>query len=160
MKKLLTLLMMICSLSSYSQTNDEIYQKALLEHNKKIVAHFFDAIEQKEYQLIRNIFDLNAHAIYSNTTANISDTVAGREAIVAYLEDSYKKYYSIHFQKEMNTLNDAKEIVVRYSGTFETSTGEKLKQSSFVTFKLLNGKIVEYVEYGYTPSMAKGKENN
>jgi ketosteroid isomerase-like protein len=155
MKKLIILIAVVLAFPSFSQDNNEIYKKALIEHNKKVVNFFFQALEQKDYTLLKTITDEKGKLVSFNPETNQSENTIGREAIGARFEELYKGFSEIQYQKEVNVTEDPSNVVVKYTATLVSMNGDKIKSNALITFKLKDGKIVEFEEFNNPVVMAK-----
>jgi ketosteroid isomerase-like protein len=155
MKKLIILIAAVIAFPSFSQDNNEIYKKALAEHNKKIVNFFFQALEQKDYVLLKTITDQNGQLISSNPENNQPETISGREAIGVRFEKLYEGFTQIQYEKEVNVSEDPSKVMVKYTASLVSPDGGKLKSNALITFKLKDGKIVEFEEFNNPVALTK-----
>jgi ketosteroid isomerase-like protein len=146
MKKYLVLFAMMLSLTSFAQDREAQYKTALIAHNKKIVSFFFDALERKDYSQLRNIIDANGKAVYAKTNTD-AETVQGNESIKAVFQSYLHGFSKTDYQTEVLATEDPTLIMVKVKGDLEEVGGAKKATSYLATFKLKDGKIVEYIEY-------------
>ena len=142
MKKLMILSLLIISMASQAQDNEAKYKKALVDYNKKVISYFYDALERKDYDQLKGIFDFNGRAVYSIA----SDTIKGREAIGEQFKASRDAFSKVKYTTEVNVMEDPTMVLVKVKSEFHTSNGMK-QNNAMATFKIKNGKIVEYLEY-------------
>lgn len=159
MKNLLILVLAMLVLPVFSQNKDLIYKKALGDHNKKTIDNFFRALEQKDYQLLKAILDLDGKVISSNSASAEADTISGREAIGLRFEEVYQNFDKIKFEKDVNIMDDPSNLMVKTKGTYHSTNGEEIQTNFLATFKLKNGKIIEYVEYNNTILFTRRNNN-
>jgi ketosteroid isomerase-like protein len=145
MKNLLILFFVALSFSSLAQDNETKYRKALIDYNKKVVGYFFDALERKDYNLLKGIFDIDGKVIYPGV--NQQESVVGRENIVTQFELLMKEFAKTEYSTEINVTDDPTLLMVKVKGDHEKLDGNKEQNNYLATFKLKNGKIVEYMEY-------------
>jgi ketosteroid isomerase-like protein len=147
MKKYLVLLFAgMLSLTSFAQDREAQYKTALIAHNKKIVSFFFDALERKDYSQLKNIIDANGKAVYAKTNTN-AETIEGNESIRAGFQSYLDGFSKTDFQTEVIATEDPTLIMVKVKRDLEEVGGSKKETNYLATFKLKDGKIVEYVEY-------------
>jgi ketosteroid isomerase-like protein len=147
MKKYFVLLCMMLSLTSFAQDKEAQYKTALIAHNKKVVSFFFDALERKDYTQLKNIIDSNGKASYATQAGTKSEAVSGNETIRAQFQTYLDGFSKTDFQTEVIATEDPTLIMVKVKGDLEDTNGAKKETSYLATFKLKDGKIVEYIEY-------------
>ena len=145
MKNLLIVFLMALSLTTQAQDNETKYRKALIDYNKKVVGYFFEALERKDYNQLKGIFDIDGKVTYPGLSPQ--ETVAGRENIVAQFESLLNAFSDTKYSTEINVTDDPTLLMVKVKGDLEAHDGTKTKNNYMATFKLKNGKIIEYVEY-------------
>jgi ketosteroid isomerase-like protein len=147
MKKYLVLFAMMLSLTSFAQDKEAQYKTALVAHNKKVVSFFFDALERKDYDQLKNIIDANGKAFYASQAGAKSEAVSGNDPIKAQFKAYLDGFSKTDFQTEVIATEDPTLIMVKVRGDLEDASGAKKATSYLATFKLKDGKIVEYTEY-------------
>ncbi|HYG40441.1 MAG TPA: ketosteroid isomerase family protein [Cytophagales bacterium] len=147
MKNLLILSLMILSLSANAQDKETTYKNALIDHNKKVIASFYDALERKDYSQLNGIIDFYGKAVYANQSKNVQDTIQGREAIGTQFRSELGAFAKVKYTTKIYESEDPSLVSVKVKGLLTSADGVKTQSNYMATFKLKNGKIVEYVEY-------------
>ena len=114
--------------------------QSLTERNRKVVNTFFVALETQNFALLREVF-----------------AEKGRQ-LNPYVPEGFPRSFDVGAMKCPRTLfatEDPNFFFVKFRGEIDIKAGGKYENDYLGTFRLENGKVVEYTEYFNPIVMAK-----
>ena len=121
--------------------------QTVANQNKEVVDTFFIALETQNFELLKEIFAVNGRQLNPYVPEGFPASFEGAEGI-------YKQYSSLpglfgqmRFPRVLFATEDPQFIFVKFRGVIEIKAGGTYENDYLGTFRLENGKIVEYTEY-------------
>lgn len=140
-----------------SQTNktDKMEHSALIEKNRKVVDNFFVALETQQFQILKEVFAENGRQLNPYSPAGFPESFDGAEAIYKQYSGLVANFGKMTFPRQIYATEDPNFFFVKFTGEIEIKAGGKYENDYLGTFRLQNGKVVEYTEYFNQVKMAK-----
>ena len=162
MKTLFTISMLVISFAVSAKVskikttqNDETMKNELIESNRKIVDNFFVALETQKFELLKEVFAKNGKQLNPYSPAGFPKSFDGSEEIYKQYSGLTANFGNMKFPRQIYATEDPNFFFVKFKGEIEIKAGGKYENDYLGTFKLENGKIVEYTEYFNQIVMAK-----
>lgn len=128
---------------------------ALSQQNKHVVERFYAAVEAQRFDVIRDVFAPTAQQLLPYAPAGFPTRLDGAEAIYKQFSGLTTYFNQFKFPRQVLTTEDPNFIFVKFTGELTLKSGGQYANDYVGTFRLQNGKIVEYVEYFNPILMAK-----
>jgi ketosteroid isomerase-like protein len=147
------LLVMIMSLGGCAQGPTK--EQGVTMSNRKVVDNFFVALETQNFELLKEVFAENGRQLNPYVPEGFPKSFDGREAIYKQYSSLPQQFGQMKFPRTIYATEDPNFFFVKYKGDIEIKAGGKYENDYLSTFKLENGKVVEYTEYFNPIVMAK-----
>lgn len=162
MKKIFIIFMLAASFTVAAQsTKSNITKKnkamnqTLIESNRKVVDNFFIALETQKFEILREVFAENGKQLNPYSPAGFPKSFDGAEGIYKQYSGLTANFGQMKFPRQIFATEDPNFFFVKFKGEIEIKAGGKYENDYLGTFKLENGKVVEYTEYFNQIVMAK-----
>ena len=123
--------------------------------NKKIVDSFFVALETAQFGLLKEIFAANGRQLNPYSPDSFPKSFDGAEGIYRQYSGLTENFGQMRFPRIIYATEDPDFFFVKFRGEIEIKAGGKYGNDYLGTFKLKDGKIIEYTEYFNQVVMAK-----
>jgi ketosteroid isomerase-like protein len=127
----------------------------LNKSNRKIVDTFFIALETQQFELLKGIFAVNGKQLNPYAPNGFPKSFDGIESIYRQYSGLTANFGQMKFPRTIYATEDPDFFFVKFTGEIEIKTAGMYKNDYLGTFKLKNGKIIEYTEYFNQIVMAK-----
>lgn len=125
------------------------------ESNKKVVDTFFAALETQQFNLLKEIFASEGRQFNPYAPAGFPKSFDGAEDIYKQYSGLTANFGKMTFPRNIYATEDPDFFFVEFKGEIEIKAGGKYENDYLGTFRLKNGKIIEYTEYFNQVTMAK-----
>lgn len=115
--------------------------------NKQVVERFFAAVEAQHFAVIKEVFAPTAQQLLPYAPAGFPTRLDGAEAIYQQFSGLTAYFGQLRFPRQILATEDPDVIFVNFTGDLTLKSGGKYENTYVGTFRLREGKIVEYVEY-------------
>jgi uncharacterized protein len=119
----------------------------IIAQNKKVVDNFFVALETQEFELLKEVFTENGKQLNPYSPAGFPKSFDGAEAIYKQYKGLTANFGQMKFPRRIYATEDLNFFFVKFKGEIEIKAGGKYENDYLGTFKLENGKVIEYTEY-------------
>ncbi|AYD48338.1 nuclear transport factor 2 family protein [Arachidicoccus soli] len=133
----------------------KMQKKLLKEQNRKMVDNFFVALETQKFEWLKELFAINGKQLNPYSPEGFPKSFDGAEGIYKQYSGLAKTFGEMRFPREIFATDDPCFFFVKFRGEIEIKTGGKYKNDYLGTFKMKEGKIIEYTEYFNQIVMAK-----
>jgi ketosteroid isomerase-like protein len=130
-------------------------RQATIEQNKKVVDKFFVALETQQFEILKEVFAENGRQLNPYSPEGFPKSFDGAAAIYKQYSGLMANFGQMKFPRTIYATEDPNFFFVKFKGEIEIRAGGKYENDYLGTFKLDNGKIVEYTEYFNQLVMAK-----
>jgi len=160
MKKVVILLLVTTFVAS-AQTNknnpktDKIMNTSLIESNRKVVDNFFVALETQKFEMLKEVFAVNGKQLNPYSPEGFPKSFDGADGIYKQYSGLTANFGQMRFPRQIIATEDPNFFLVKFKGEIEIKAGGKYENDYLGTFKLENGKVIEYTEYFNQIVMAK-----
>jgi ketosteroid isomerase-like protein len=127
----------------------------LTEQNRKVVDAFFVALETQKFDLLKDVFAENGRQVNPYSPAGFPKSFDGAEGIYQQYSGLTANFGQMRFPRQIFATEDPNFFFVKFRGEIEIKAGGKYENDYLGTFRLENGKVVEYTEYFNQIVMAK-----
>jgi uncharacterized protein len=142
--------------SSNNNNQNEIKMKAeITEQNRKVVDNFFVALETQKFEMLKEVFAENGKQLNPYSPEGFPKSFDGAEGIYKQYSGLTANFGQMKFPRQIFATEDPNFFFVKFRGEIEIKAGGKYENDYLGTFKLENGKVVEYTEYFNQVVMAK-----
>jgi ketosteroid isomerase-like protein len=125
------------------------------ESNKKVVDTFFVALETQQFDLLKEIFAAEGKQLNPYAPEGFPKSFDGAEGIYRQYSGLIAHFGQMVFPRKIYATEDPDFFFVQFRGEIEIKAGGKYENDYLGTFRLNNGKIIEYTEYFNQTAMAK-----
>ena len=125
------------------------------ESNKKVVDTFFVALETQQFDLLKEIFAAEGKQLNPYAPEGFPKSFDGAEGIYRQYSGLIANFGQMVFPRKIYATEDPDFFFVQFRGEIEIKAGGKYENDYLGTFKLQDGKIIEYTEYFNQVVMAK-----
>ena len=125
------------------------------ESNKKVVDTFFVALETQQFDLLKEIFAAEGKQLNPYAPEGFPKSFDGAEGIYRQYSGLIANFGQMVFPRKIYATEDPDFFFVQFRGEIEIKAGGKYENDYLGTFRLKNGKIIEYTEYFNQTAMAK-----
>jgi ketosteroid isomerase-like protein len=115
--------------------------------NKQVVDNFFIALETQQFELLKEIFAENGRQLNPYVPEGFPASFDGAEGIYKQYSSLPQLFGQMKFPRTLFATEDPQFIFVKFRGVIEIKAGGTYENDYLGTFRLENGKIVEYTEY-------------
>jgi ketosteroid isomerase-like protein len=123
--------------------------------NKTVVDQFFIALETQNFGLLKEIFAEDARQLNPYVPEGFPKSFDGREGIYRQYSSLPQLFGQMKFPRTIYSTEDPDFIFVQFRGQIAIKAGGVYENDYLGTFRLANGRIVEYTEYFNPIVMAK-----
>lgn len=123
--------------------------------NRSIVNRFFLALENQEFDDLKIIFAENGRQLNPYIPAGFPTRFDGSEAIFKQYNGLTENFGKMEFPRSIYATEDPDFFFVKFQGKIEIKAGGTYENDYLATFRLKDGKIIEYTEYFNPIVMAK-----
>jgi ketosteroid isomerase-like protein len=127
----------------------------LTENNRKVVDNFFVALETQKFEMLKDVFAENGKQLNPYSPAGFPKSFDGAEGIYKQYSGLTANFGQMKFPRQILATEDPNFFFVKFKGEIEIKAGGKYENDYLGTFKLEDGKVVEYAEYFNQVVMAK-----
>lgn len=127
----------------------------LIEQNRKVIDNFFVALETQRFELLRDVFAEDGRQINPYSPEGFPKSFDGIDAIYKQYSGLVANFGQMQFPRQIFATEDPDFFFVQFKGVIEIKAGGKYENDYLGTFKLENGKVMEYTEYFNQIVMAK-----
>lgn len=152
--------MLAATFSAAAQISDNTkasttMNQTLTETNRKVVDNFFVALETQNFEMLKEVFAKDGKQLNPYSPAGFPKSFDGAEAIYKQYSSLVANFGQMKFPRQIFATEDHNFFFVKFKGEIEIKAGGKYENDYLGTFKLVNGKVVEYTEYFNQIVMAK-----
>ncbi|HEY9002642.1 MAG TPA: nuclear transport factor 2 family protein [Mucilaginibacter sp.] len=123
--------------------------------NKSVVDNFFVALETQQFDLLKDIFAPEGKQLNPYAPEGFPKSFDGAEAIYKQYSGLTENFGKMKFPRTIYATEDSDFFFVQFRGEIEIKAGGKYENDYLGTFRLKDGKIIEYTEYFNQVVMAK-----
>jgi ketosteroid isomerase-like protein len=152
---ILILSLSACENKNLSNQNSLALEKQITEQNRKVVDNFFVALETQKFEMLKEVFAEKGKQLNPYAPEGFPKSFEGSEAIYKQYSGLTDKFGQMKFPRQILATEDPNFFFVKFRGEIEIKSGGKYENDYLGTFKLDNGKVIEYVEYFNQVVMAK-----
>ncbi|KUG09967.1 nuclear transport factor 2 family protein [Solirubrum puertoriconensis] len=127
----------------------------LVQRNKHVVDTFFTALETQQFELLREVFAEHGRQLNPYVPAGFPPSFDGSEAIYRQYSSLPQQFGQMRFPRTIYATDDPNFLFVQFRGEIDIKAGGKYENDYLGTFRLQDGRIVEYTEYFNPLVMAK-----
>ncbi|MBG8554372.1 nuclear transport factor 2 family protein [Hymenobacter guriensis] len=120
---------------------------ATAQQNRQVVNRFYEAVESQQFAVIKDVFLPNARQLIPYAPPGFPKRLEGSEAIYQQFSGLTAYFGRMRFPRQIFVTEDPDFLFVKFNGDMEVKSGGKYENEYVGTFRLKDGKIVEYVEY-------------
>jgi ketosteroid isomerase-like protein len=125
------------------------------QSNKKVVDTFFVALETQQFELLKEVFAIDGKQFNPYAPEGFPKSFDGVEGIFKQYSGLTASFGQMRFPRTIYATEDPDFFFVQFRGEIAIKAGGKYENDYLGTFKLKNGKIIEYTEYFNQVVMAK-----
>ena len=138
-----------------NKTNQPAMNELSKDNNRKVVDNFFIALETQQFEMLKEVFAKDGRQINPYAPEGFPKSFDGADAIYKQYSGLTAQFTKMKFPREIFVTQDPNFFFVKFRGEIEMKVGGKYENDYIGTFKLENGKVVEYTEYFNQVVMAK-----
>jgi uncharacterized protein len=127
----------------------------LTEQNRKVVDSFFVALETQQFHRLREVFAENGRQLNPYAPQGFPKSFDSAEAIYKQYSGVSQHFGRMKFPRRILATEDPNFFFVQFKGEIDIKAGGRYENDYIGTFRLENGKILEYTEYFNPVTMAK-----
>lgn len=127
----------------------------LTEQNRMIVDRFFTALETQQFEVLKEIFAKDGRQLNPYSPEGFPKSFDGAEGIYRQYSGLTANFGQMKFPRQIFATEDPGFFFVKFRGEIEINAGGRYENDYLGTFRLENGRIVEYTEYFNQIVMAK-----
>lgn len=126
---------------------EKMENAALTAQNRATVDKFFIALETQQFELLKEVFAENGKQFNPYAPAGFPKSFDGAEGIYKQYSGLTMNFGKMKFPRQIFATEDPNFFFVKFKGEIEIKAGGKYENDYLGTFKLENGKVIEYTEY-------------
>lgn len=154
------IIMLVATLTAAGQTNNNTKKsknmnQSLTETNRMVVENFFVALETQKFEMLKEVFAKDGRQLNPYSPTGFPKSFDGVETIYKQYSNLVANFGQMKFPRQIFATENPNFFFVKFKGEIEIKTGGKYENDYLGTFKLENGKVVEYTEYFNQIVMAK-----
>jgi ketosteroid isomerase-like protein len=138
-----------------TEASNKMQRSVLTEKNRRIVDSFFIALETQKLEMLKEVFAENGKQLNPYSPQGFPKSFDGAEGIYKQYSGLTENFGQMKFPRQIFATEDPNFFLVKFQGEIEIKTGGKYENDYIGTFKLENGKVIEYTEYFNQVVMAK-----
>lgn len=119
----------------------------VVNKNKEVVDSFFIALETQHFEILKEIFAENGRQLNPYVPEGFPASFDGAEGIFKQYSSLPQLFGQMKFPRTLFATEDPQFIFVKFRGIIEIRAGGTYENDYLGTFRLEEGKIVEYTEY-------------
>ena len=123
--------------------------------NRTVVDGFFVALETSRFAQLKEVFAENGRQLNPYAPPGFPASFDGSEAIYRQYSGLTASFGKMEFPRKIYATEDPDFFFVQFRGKIEIKAGGTYENDYLGTFRLSNGRIVEYTEYFNQVVMAK-----
>lgn len=123
--------------------------------NKTTVDNFFIALETGRFELLKDVFAEHGRQLNPYAPEGFPKSFDGAEAIYRQYSGLTANFGKMEFPRRIYATDDPNFFFVQFRGKIDIKTGGTYENDYLGTFRLEDGKIVEYTEYFNQVVMAR-----
>lgn len=127
----------------------------LVEKNRKAVDGFFIALETQQFEKLKEVFAEDGRQLNPYSPEGFPKSFDGSEGIYKQYSGLIANFSAMKFPRTIYATEDPNFFFVVFKGQIDIKAGGKYENDYLGTFKLKDGKILEYTEYFNQVVMAK-----
>ncbi|GAA4468384.1 hypothetical protein GCM10023093_25880 [Nemorincola caseinilytica] len=151
--------MTTASIAAFGQNSKTLktatMNQSLIEQNRKVVDNFFVALETQKFEILKEIFAEDGKQLNPYSPTGVPKSFDGASGVYTQYSGLTANFGNMRFPRQIFATEDPNFFFVKFRGEIEIKNGGKYENDYIGTFKLKNGKIVEYTEYFNQIVMAK-----
>lgn len=129
------------------KASKQMENAALIARNKAIVDQFFVALETQQFEILKEVFAEEGQQLNPYAPAGFPRSFDGAEGIYKQYSGLTANFGTMKFPRQIFATEDPNFFFVKFKGEIEIKAGGKYENDYLGTFKLENGKVIEYTEY-------------
>lgn len=118
-----------------------------IAQNRATIERFYMGIEYQQFAVIKTVFAPDAYQLIPYAPPGFPRRIDGVEAIYNTFNDLTVYFSRMRFPRTILATEDPAFFVVKFKGDMDLRSRGKYENDYVGTFRLKNGKIVEYTEY-------------
>jgi fermentation-respiration switch protein FrsA (DUF1100 family)/ketosteroid isomerase-like protein len=130
-------------------------EEVLREQNRKIVDNFFVALETQQFELLKEVFAVDGKQLNPYAPQGFPASFDGADNIYRQYSGLVTNFGEMKFPRQIFATEDPNFFFVQFKGQIEIRSGGKYENDYLGTFRLAQGKVIEYTEYFNQIVMAK-----
>lgn len=138
-----------------AQVSKKMEGLILLENNRKLVDNFFIALESQKFEKLKEVFAENGKQLNPYSPEGFPKNFDGAESIYKHYSGLTSKFGRMKFPRQIFATEDPGFFFVKFREEFEVKAGGNYENDCLGTFRVENGKVVEYTEYFNQVAVAK-----
>ncbi|HWV71417.1 MAG TPA: nuclear transport factor 2 family protein [Pseudosphingobacterium sp.] len=138
-----------------SQKNAGLSDQELAERNRQVVERFFLTMEAQDFEVIKEIFAPEGKQLMPYAPEGYQKSVNGLEAVYKQFSELPSRFSYFRYPRRLYTTDDPNLIFAKFTGEIGLHDGSVYANNYVGTFKMEDGKILEYAEYFNPFIMAK-----
>jgi ketosteroid isomerase-like protein len=119
----------------------------LTAQNRKVVDDFFVALETQKFEILKDVFAKDGRQLNPYAPDGFPASFDGADAIYKQYNGLTANFGQMKFPRQILATEDPDFFLVIFKGEIEIKAGGQYKNDYLGTFKLKNGKVIEYTEY-------------
>jgi len=127
----------------------------LIDSNRKVVDNFFVALETQNFESLKEVFAKEGRQLNPYSPEGFPKSFDGSGSIYKQYSGLTANFGQMKFPRQIFATEDPNFFFVKFKGEIEIKAGGKYENDYLGTFKLEEGKVVEYTEYFNQVVMAK-----
>ena len=120
---------------------------AITEQNRQVVDNFFIALETQKFDMLKDVFATEGKQLNPYAPNGFPKSFDGAEGIYKQYSGLTANFGQMKFPRQIFSTEDPNFFFVKFRGEIEIKKGGKYENDYLGTFRLENGKVVEYTEY-------------
>jgi ketosteroid isomerase-like protein len=138
-----------------TKISHKMEKQSAIEQNRQVVDNFFVALETQQFDMLKVVFAENGRQLNPYSPEGFPKSFDGAEGIYKQYSGLTANFGQMKFPRTIYATEDPNFFFVKFRGEIEIKAGGKYENDYLGTFKLENGKVVEYTEYFNQIVMAK-----
>lgn len=138
-----------------SKSTINLSTQELAEQNRLVVERFFHTMETQDFEVIKEIFALEGKQLMPYAPKGYQSSVNGLDAVYKQFSELPSRFAYFRYPRHLYTTDDPNLIFAKFTGEIGLHDGSVYANDYVGTFKMENGKILEYAEYFNPFIMAK-----
>jgi len=127
----------------------------IVNNNRKVVDDFFVALETQNFDLLKEVFAKDGRQLNPYSPEGFPKSFEGSEGIYKQYSGLAANFGQMKFPRQIFATEDPDFFFVKFKGEIVIKAGGKYENDYLGTFRLENGKVIEYTEYFNQIVMAK-----